>query len=302
MVHSAGRAVVLAGPFAAMLFGIPSILFTLRMRRFDRLVGRRGIRAASRWLLTHYTGTAKIDRRGSRSGETEIAGNGAQSCEESHVCEGTLIVVNHPGVVDALSLLASLDRDDVTIVAIERRFFTCLPQLNRHVIFVPREPRLRVATVRRILARLKGGHVVVLFAAGEIEPDPAFADGDGDILKPWTPVIGLIVQRSIAENFPLSVLPTLISRVVPNRARRSIFVRRQRTSAERDESAALHVLIRGKTSTHHPRVVFGEKVPASTLARGTPDARLITESVRNSVRLLQDPPRNTDRRFANAWG
>ncbi|WP_455383209.1 1-acyl-sn-glycerol-3-phosphate acyltransferase [Salinispira pacifica] len=274
MVASAGRAALLAGPLAYPFFLLPALLFSLRMRQFDRRIERDGIRAASSWLLTRYSGRPLLSRQS------------AEHRAGQHQRTGTLVVANHPGVVDALALLSALDRDDVSIVAMDRSVLASLPALRRHLIPVPREPRLRVATVRTIVARLAQGGMVVLFPAGEIEPDPAYAAPGIEILKEWTPVIGLVVLRSIADRFPLELLPVLLANVFPQRARRNPLVRVRRTGRDREESAALDVLLRGRARGHRPSVIIGQRMNAATLGRDNGDARTIAERVRGAVRSL----------------
>lgn len=89
-----------------------------------------------------------------------------------------LVVSDHPGAYDALVLMATLERDDVAVVAADRRFLRAMPGLQRHLVFVPEGPSSaimgRAIGLRRAVAHLAHGGALLHFGAGRIEPDPPF--------------------------------------------------------------------------------------------------------------------------------
>lgn len=117
---------------------------------------------------------------------------------------GPLVVVaNHPGVYDALALFAAIGREDLRVIAAERDFLRALPQMERHLLFVedsfgtlqgptPTEhTSSRGRGLRRALQHLRAGGCLLHFAAGRIEPDPAFAAPD-DAVTPWQSGVGAL--------------------------------------------------------------------------------------------------------------
>jgi hypothetical protein len=95
-----------------------------------------------------------------------------------------LVIANHPGVYDALLLFATLPRADLRLIAADRSFLRSLPSVGRHLVYVPECPATALSLgargrgLRQVVRHLKGGGAVLHFAAGQIEPDPAFSKDD----------------------------------------------------------------------------------------------------------------------------
>lgn len=152
--------------------------FSARLLAFDADIAARGLQAAARGLLEHYT-TSPLP-----------------------ICTGhdclprtgpLLITANHPGLTDALALLASVPRADITIIAAERPLLAALPHLRRHLGIV--DEHHRSAALRRTIRHLQAGRCVLLFPAGRIEPDPA-RDIAGAVasLEHWSRSATLLAQ------------------------------------------------------------------------------------------------------------
>lgn len=117
---------------------------------------------------------------------------------------GPLVVVaNHPGVYDALALFAAIGRDDLRVLAAERDFLRALPQMDRHLLFVEdafgetitptrdNPARSRSRGLRQALQHLRSGGCLLHFAAGKIEPDPAFATPEQAVTR-WQSGVGAL--------------------------------------------------------------------------------------------------------------
>src|SRR5207249_3834750 len=87
----------LIGPFAAHVAG--------QFVRYDRALGEAGMRHGSAWIVDAATGGLSVKDR------------------ERVPARGPLLVVaNHPGLSDAVALLAALGREDAWIVAADYPF------------------------------------------------------------------------------------------------------------------------------------------------------------------------------------
>jgi 1-acyl-sn-glycerol-3-phosphate acyltransferase len=261
-----------AGPariLAAVLVAVPAFAFAARLRRYDRNVGTVGLAEASRRLLAKYVGAPRP--RGARLPS-----------------RGPLMVVsNHPGVVDALVLFSALGRDDVRVVANDRVFFKALPHLSRHLIVVSTDPNRRIDTVRRMDRSLRAGYALVLFAAGEIEPDPRYASEDREVLRRWSSVIGVICRIASRTHAQVPVVPVLLSGVFSNRSRIHPLVRARRAGTSREDSATLHVLMRGRMRWHRPTFAVGRPVSAAWLWQREGKIEAVTEQVRAAAAALR---------------
>lgn len=114
-----------------------------------------------------------------------------------------LVVANHPGVYDALTLFAAIGRQDLRVIAAEREFLRALPNMHAHLLFVddsvmqstagtatqPIESRGR--GLRQALRHLRAQGCLLHFAAGSIEPDPAFVSPERAIGR-WQHGVGAL--------------------------------------------------------------------------------------------------------------
>ncbi|HXK16446.1 MAG TPA: 1-acyl-sn-glycerol-3-phosphate acyltransferase [Polyangiaceae bacterium] len=111
-----------------------------------------------------------------------------------------LVLANHPGAYDALSLMTALGRSDLLILAAERGFLRALPGLARHFLFVGESAAARAGALKRALSCLRRGGSLLHFPAGEIEPDANFEADATRWLKPWQPGVAALVKACARAN------------------------------------------------------------------------------------------------------
>jgi 1-acyl-sn-glycerol-3-phosphate acyltransferase len=144
---------------------------------------------------------AQLDREVSTRGLPEAATRAlarfgvALHVSGSASAEGPqLVLANHPGAYDALSLMSALQRQDLLILAADRRFLRALPGLSAHFLFVGDRASQRSGALRRALRHLRGGGALLHFPAGQIEPDADFEPDRTAWLKPWHPGVGALID------------------------------------------------------------------------------------------------------------
>src|SRR5439155_23630506 len=125
---------------------------------FDRALGETGTRDGSAWIVEDATGGLVVDGR------------------ERVPTRGPLLVVaNHPGLSDAVALLAALGREDAWIVTAEYPFLRAMRLASRRFLFVSDDRSDVLSAFRSILSRLRSGSTVLVFPAGGLELDPALS-------------------------------------------------------------------------------------------------------------------------------
>jgi hypothetical protein len=147
---------------------------------------------------------------------------------EAPPASGPLVVVsNHPGAFDALALFAATGREDLAVLAADRAFLRAMPNLSRHLIFVPEgegATASRTRPVRQALRHLAAGGALLHFGAGQIEPDPAFPLEPGaELLAPWLRGAAVFV-RAAARSGGL-VIPAVVAGVHSPKAKRALLTR-----------------------------------------------------------------------------
>ena len=242
--------------------------FARQVASFDLRVGTDGLREASLWFIGNHI------RR------LEVAG------KENVPAEGPLLIVsNHPGLSDTLALFASLPRNDLRVVAADRPFLRALSHTSQHLIYLrPAEPR---QNLRKIAGHLRGGGSVLIFPGGQIEPDPAMADGNVESLQSWSNSVGLIV-RLVKE---IRVVPAIVSGVVCAAAQHHPLTKIRKERKNRERFGALLQTIVPTYKNVNVRVAFGPTLDQNALqARGSDTAAITETIIRHTRRLLGEQP------------
>ena len=235
---------------------------------FDEMVGTDGLRESSvRFIEKHV-------RR------LEVAG------VENIPPEGPLLIVsNHPGLSDSVALFASLPRNDLRIVVAERPFLHALNHTSRHLIYL-RQAELN-RNLRKITTHLRGGGAVLIFPAGQIEPDPATMAGAAESLQGWSRSIGLIIRMVKG----IQVVPAIVSGVVCPAAQRHPLTRVRKRQQDRQRLGALLQTLIPSYKNVSVRVAFGVSLKNLAGRDCEGDAAAITEEViGHARRLLEAPP------------
>jgi 1-acyl-sn-glycerol-3-phosphate acyltransferase len=106
-----------------------------------------------------------------------------------------LIVANHPGSYDSAVITASVPRRDLTLVVSDVPFVRSLAAASPHFIFVSTDMTERMDAIRQMVHRLQNGGAVLLFARGDVEPDPSFMSGAAATMAEWSHSIEILVRK-----------------------------------------------------------------------------------------------------------
>jgi hypothetical protein len=226
------------------------------LARFDARIGERGIAAAAAAAIADLEARFRVvGPPPPRTGPL-------------------LVVSNHPGAYDTLTLLAALGRDDAAIVAADRRFLRAMPTFARKLCFVADTdgaPTLhRSSGLRHALRHLRAGGAIVQFGAGRIEPDPAFPSRE-PLLATWLPGTGVLARGAAAAGG--RVVATLLEGVISPKARRVLLVR----LAERRGVTTIAPLLQIALRRYHDvsaTVRFGSAIDAADAAGVGDDAAI----------------------------
>lgn len=218
-------------------------LLARRFVEYDSALGDRGPVRGAQWIVDHVTGGLVVD------GAANVPTRGA-----------ALVVANHPGLADAVALLASMRRDDVWIVAADYPFLRALRRAKERFLFVDD----RCTALRHIVRRLRAGEAVLLFPAGGLEPDPANARSAARAsLESWSHSLELIA-RLVPD---LAIVPAAVSGAVSRKAFSHPLARRRVPVKERQRLASLLQLVLPAYQRDRVRVRFGAPVRAAASAR-----------------------------------
>lgn len=225
-------------PLAAMLralFARPARKFAEQMVEFDNLVGEAGLSEAScRFLQRHYIRDLRVHGR-----------------EHMPTTGPVLVLSNHPGMTDNVSLFAAVNRPDLRIIAVQRPFLESLYNISPKLSYVSDNPSDRVRAVRQVSAHLRAGGVALTCPAGKIEPDPDVYPGAVEALNNWTDSSGVFMRFAPQTQ----IVPVVISGVIWERTAHYWLTRIKRTRDDRERLAAALQLLVMVTREARPTIV-----------------------------------------------
>jgi len=106
-----------------------------------------------------------------------------------------LIISNHPGAYDSLALVSCIPRKDLKLLVSDIPFTRALSNSNRHLIYVDFTAFGGMQALRDSVNHLSNHGALLLFAHGEVEPDPEFMSGATESFTAWSPSIEIMLRK-----------------------------------------------------------------------------------------------------------
>ena len=236
----------------------------------DRVVAESGVAAGARWVLPRFV--------------KSFSARGVGSIPD----DGPLVIAsNHPAAYDSIVISAHVERPDYKIIIGDIPFFEHLPHVSQHAIYAPDPENTygRMQVIRQCISHLQDGGALLIFARGEIEPDPDFMSQADAEFGLWSRSLGIFLKRVPHTR----VLVTIVSGVIARSAFRNPITLFRTQRPDRQRLAFMLQMMRQTLAGREifglvPRVSFGDLIGLSDTE--TPEQALasITTSAR---RLLQ---------------
>jgi hypothetical protein len=239
---------------------------------FDRLVREAGFPRAAEWALTNWC--------------SQVTARGAETVP----AEGPLLVVsNHPGTYDSIVVASRLGRKDLCYVSGDIPFLKHMPNAHKHFFFVSRDdPHDRMVAARKAIRHLRAGGSLLLFGAGQIDPDPAVYPNAAAYIQRWSPSVDIFF-RHVPD---VQVLISIVSGVVSPKWAHSPLTWLRRESVDKRRLAefgqVITQLLRPGKQMFSPCVSLGLPVTAQTLSRDTGDDTTLSAIIARGQALLAE--------------
>jgi hypothetical protein len=153
-----------------------------------------------------------------------------------------------------------------------------------YFIYVPKNAGGRQAALRSSIQHLKGGGSLLIFAHGDVEPDPELAPGATAAIEDWSRSVEIML-RQVPEAW-LQV--AIASGVLRPKFLRSPLVRIRKTAARRQKLAEVMQIVRQMLFPRSVRVdihvSFGRPLEAMALTQD----ELMADIIRIARGLLDD--------------
>ncbi len=123
--------------------------------------------------------------------EVQRSGHPGMPMSGSH-----LLISNHPGGLDSVGILSCIPRADIKVLVSDVNLMRKLDYLNRYAIFVDFKTFGGMSALRDAISHLNQGGSLLLFAKGEVEPDPACFPGAVESIEKWSPSLEIMLRKS----------------------------------------------------------------------------------------------------------
>jgi hypothetical protein len=176
-----------------------------------------------------------------------------------------LIVSNHPGGLDSIALVSSIPRPDITALVSDIPFLNAMPGIRKHVIFVDFKAIGGMEALREAIAHLQKGGAILLFAHGEVEPDPGFMPGARKSIEEWSKSIEVMLRKVPETKLVIStVSDALLPRFIDHPVTK---LRRDPAKSQKlgEVMQVLMQMLSPEKLQVHPRITFSRPMSVADL-------------------------------------
>jgi 1-acyl-sn-glycerol-3-phosphate acyltransferase len=199
--------------------------------------------------------------------------------------DGPLLVAsNHPGAYDSVAILSCIPRKDMKVFISDVAFSRAFSSAGRYFIYTPKNKAGRMSALKTSIDHLQSGGSLLIFAHGEVEPDPEFNPGASEAIGDWSRSLEIMLRR-VPE---ARLLVTIASGVLMPRFMKNPLVKIRKSAARRQKLAEVlqisQQMIFPRRVQTHIHISFAQPVQGKELA-GAPMMPAVINIAR---RLLED--------------
>jgi hypothetical protein len=225
---------------------------------------------------------------------TSVFVDGSQVLGAEHIpATGPLVVAsNHPGSYDGLLIASSVGRDDLRVLVSDVPFLRHMYATSANFIYTEtdRAAASRVGAVRESVRHLKAGGALLVYASGQVDPDPALLPGAREELQKWSSSLSLFV-RQVPET---AVLVSIVSGVLaPSCFRHPLTRLRKEQRLKQFLAEFIQIsqqILFGRRFGLTPTVRFAEPLTAAELGGGRDAEAARATIISRAEGLLADVP------------
>jgi hypothetical protein len=203
-----------------------------------------------------------------------------------------LIVSNHPGALDSIALVSSIPRPDITALVSDIPFLNAMPGIRKHVIFVDFKAIGGMEALREAIAHLQEGGAILLFAHGEVEPDPGFMLGARESIEEWSRSIEVMLRKVPQTRL---VIATVSDALLPRFIHHPFTLLRKAPAKRQKLGEVLQVIMQMLSPEKlrvRPRITFSKSLSVDDLETGMYMPEIIERAQKQMDRHLSGEPHN----------
>jgi 1-acyl-sn-glycerol-3-phosphate acyltransferase len=249
------------------LFRRPAGIFGRLAARADNEVGSSGLGGGARLILPDFSLYPSV--RGA----------------ENIPVDGPLLVAsNHPGALDSIAIMSCIPRKDLKVLLSDVAFFRAFTNAGQYFIYVPPAAAGSMTALRASIDHLKRGGALLIFAHGDVEPDPELSPGASQAIQDWSRSIEIMLHK-VPETW-LQV--TIASGVLMSKFVHNPIIKIRKTAVRRQKLAEVmqicQQMVFPRSVQTHVHISFAKPIRGKDLG----GEELMPAVIQMARRLLQD--------------
>jgi hypothetical protein len=218
---------------------------------FYELVNRLGISAGAKVTLPRFNHTVTV------RGDNRIPRQGP-----------LLIASNHPGGLDSLGIVSCIPRNDLKALVTDIKFMRLFDIQQRYFLYVSFETMGGMVALRGAIDHLRSGGALLVFAHGEVEPEPEYLAGARAAINDWSPSLEIMLRKTPETRFQIvsssgAVTPRFLKSPITHLRKKP--ERRQKLA---EFLQVLQSLLLPKSTPVNLHFTFSEPIATSELGQG----------------------------------
>jgi hypothetical protein len=161
---------------------------------FDQLAAEDGLPAAARWALLQFVDEIRHINADKIPADSPL-----------------VIASNHPGSYDSLAILSAMPRNDTKLIVSDVPVLRGMHATSPHLIYVPKNPHVRMAALRASIRHLQTGGSLLVFASAQVDPDPALRSGASEELTKWSGSLPILLRRVPESRLVISIAREVVA-------------------------------------------------------------------------------------------
>ncbi|MGA9397901.1 MAG: hypothetical protein WBV22_06530 [Anaerolineaceae bacterium] len=114
-----------------------------------------------------------------------------------------LIVSNHPGGLDSLGIVSCIPRNDLKALVSDIKFMRVFDIQQRYCIYVSFEAIGGMVALRDAIDHLRSGGALLVFAHGDVEPEPEYLPGAREAIQEWSRSLEIMLHKVPETNLQI---------------------------------------------------------------------------------------------------
>ncbi len=179
-----------------------------------------------------------------------------------------LIISNHPGGLDSLGIVSCIPRNDLIALVSDIKFMHLFDIQQRYFIYVSFEAIGGMVALRDAIDHLRSGGALLVFAHGDVEPEPEHLPGARKAIEDWKPSVEIMLRKVPETSLQIISTSGAVLRKFLNSPITHLRKQPERRQKLAEFIQVIQSLLLSRTTPINIHITIGEPVVTGSLGEG----------------------------------